>query len=81
MKAADVTWEAALSGIQIRALREPRVHGKVLAWDDDFAVVSSQNWLSADPGANSRRKEIGIFLHAGGVARNIVDWFEGLRKQ
>jgi phosphatidylserine/phosphatidylglycerophosphate/cardiolipin synthase-like enzyme len=79
-KAADVTIEAALAGVRIRPVREPRLHAKLLAWDDDFVVVTSQNWLSADPSEGSRRKEIGIFLHAAGAARRVIDVFEMLRK-
>jgi cardiolipin synthase A/B len=79
-RAADVTMEAALAGVRIRPVREPRVHAKILAWDDDYAVITSQNWLSADPGEGSRRKEIGIFLHAAGVARRVIDVFETARK-
>lgn len=78
--AADVTREAAFAGVSIRPVREPRVHAKLLGWDDDFVVVTSQNWLSADPSEGNRRKEIGIFLHAAGAARRVVDFFEILRK-
>ena len=78
--AADVTREAAFAGVSIRPVREPRVHAKLLAWDDDFVVVTSQNWLSADPSEGNRRKEIGIFIQAAGAARRVIDVFEILRK-
>jgi len=78
--AADVTRDAGLAGVSIRPVRESRLHAKLLAWDDDSIVVSSQNWLSADPSEENRRKEIGIFLNAPGVARHVIDVFEALRR-
>ncbi len=80
VKAADLTIEASFAGVRIRPVKEPRVHAKLLAWDDDFAVVTSQNWLSADPSEFNKRKEIGLFLHAAGVASRIIDKFESVRK-
>jgi phosphatidylserine/phosphatidylglycerophosphate/cardiolipin synthase-like enzyme len=80
VKAADVTLEASFAGVRVRPVREPRIHAKLLAWDDDYLVVTSQNWLSADPGEGNRRKEIGLFLHAAGVARRTIEFFEAMRK-
>lgn len=78
-RAAELTVEASYAGVSVRPIREPRVHAKILAWDDDFAVITSQNWLSADPSEGNVRREIGVFLRAGGVARRIVDAFEAAR--
>jgi cardiolipin synthase len=77
--AADITFEAG-SGVHIRPVREPRVHAKILAWDDDFIVISSQNWLSADSSENNKQKEIGVFIHAAGAARHVIDFFEDMRE-
>jgi cardiolipin synthase A/B len=52
---------------------EPRLHAKILGWDDDFPVVTSQNWLSADPSEANLRREIGIFIHASGIARLAIE--------
>lgn len=46
---ADITIDAGDKGVVIRPVRRPRLHAKILAWDDDTLVISSQNWLSADP--------------------------------
>jgi hypothetical protein len=42
-KAADLTLEAKDGGARIAPIFEPRIHAKVLTWDSDFVVVSSQN--------------------------------------
>jgi cardiolipin synthase len=80
VRAAELTMEAGSSGIRVRPVREPRVHAKLLAWDDDYLVISSQNWLSADPSEANKRKEIGVFINAPNVARNTIDYFEAMRK-
>jgi cardiolipin synthase A/B len=67
--------EARASNVRIEPIFQPKVHAKVLAWDNDFVLISSQNWLSADPGENYPRKEIGVFLRAPGVARRLIDKF------
>jgi hypothetical protein len=60
---------------------EPRLHAKILAWDDDCVVITSQNWLSADPSEAYPRKEIGIFLRASSVGRLVVEHLEAIRRQ
>ena len=45
--------------VSIRAVRNPRLHAKLLAWDEDSVVVTSQNWLSSDPPDSAPRQEIG----------------------
>jgi phospholipase D-like protein len=80
-RAAEMTWEAQAAGVKIRPIREPRVHAKILAWDEDYAVISSQNWLSADPSENKRRREIGVFIHAAGVSRRIRTHLDALRRE
>lgn len=71
---------AAQGGVDIRPISEPRLHAKVLAWDDDYLVITSQNWLSADPSESNFRREIGVFVHAKGAAQHIVERFELMRK-
>jgi cardiolipin synthase A/B len=63
-------------------IREPSLVADVV---DQLAELSlgedgHWNWLSADPSEGNRRKEIGIFLHAAGAARRVIDVFEILRK-
>jgi cardiolipin synthase len=78
--AARVTAAAGSSGVTIQPVHEPRLHAKLLAWDDDFLVITSQNWLSADPSEANSRREIGIFLHATAVARLVVEHLEAIRR-
>ena len=73
---AAITREAGGSGIRLRPIHEPRLHAKILGWDDDFLVVTSQNWLSADPSESNLRKEIGVFIHATGIARLAIEKLE-----
>ena len=47
---------------------QPRLHAKVLAWDNDNLAVTSQNWLSADPSDAARRSEIGVFVESNRIA-------------
>ena len=77
---ALLTTEAAAQGVQICPVSEPRLHAKLLAWDDDNLVVTSQNWLSADPSEANLRREIGLFIQAHGVARTAIDSFEAMRR-
>ncbi|MCH8243751.1 MAG: hypothetical protein IH897_14240 [Planctomycetes bacterium] len=72
---AELTREAFKDGVTIRAVRIPRIHAKMLAWDDDAIVVTSQNWLSADPPDDKPRQEIGVFVRAPGLASTLIDRF------
>jgi len=78
--AAEMTLDAGKAGVQVRSVHEPRLHAKILAWDDDSAVVTSQNWLSADPGHNSPLQEVGVFLKGGRIADNIITTFLNARR-
>jgi cardiolipin synthase len=83
VKAAELARDArdaSDTNVDIRPVFDPTVHAKVLAWDDDFAVITSLNWLSADPNERNRRGEIGIYLNAAGVARRIIDVFENSKR-
>lgn len=59
-------------GIEIRHVSAPKVHAKVLLWDEDFAVITSQNWLSADPPEDKPYSEIGVYIHESGIAKNLA---------
>jgi cardiolipin synthase A/B len=76
VRAADMTIEAAGAGVRIEPIYQPRVHAKILAWDNDFVVISSQNWLSADPSESNPRGEMGVFLHAPGAGRRVIERFQ-----
>ncbi|MBB3065774.1 phospholipase D-like domain-containing protein [Limibacillus halophilus] len=73
--AADMTIDVREMGVEIRPVRKPRIHAKILAWDDDAVVITSQNWLSADPPDTKPRQEIGVFIKARGLAKNVIERF------
>jgi phosphatidylserine/phosphatidylglycerophosphate/cardiolipin synthase-like enzyme len=75
-KAADLTMEAKNVGVRIAPIFEPKVHAKVLARDDDFVVITSQNWLSADPSEGNLRREMGVYLKAPGIGRRFIEKFK-----
>ncbi|WP_233342953.1 phospholipase D-like domain-containing protein [Burkholderia cepacia] len=74
--------EAQRSGMRIRQVLEPTLHAKFLAWDEDNVVITSQNWLSADPPEDQPYSEIGVFLSCKGIARELIGrvtaTFEGI---
>ena len=71
--AAGLVRAAGEDGMHLRRIFQPRLHAKFLVWDDDHAVITSQNWLSADPPDNNPRGEIGVFLSGSGLGREIAD--------
>jgi cardiolipin synthase len=78
--AAELTATAGREGVELRLVVEPRLHAKILAWDDDNVLITSQNWLSADPGEANIRREIGLLVQATGVSRYVIGDFEASRR-
>ena len=76
---ADLAREFAKEGVEIRPVHRPRLHAKVLGWDDDAICVSSLNWLSADPADAARDREIGVLIEAPKLADNFIRRFEHAR--
>jgi phosphatidylserine/phosphatidylglycerophosphate/cardiolipin synthase-like enzyme len=68
--------EAALAGVAVKLIEKPRLHAKVLAWDDDAVVITSLNWLSAASGDLQSLKEIGVFIETKSVAEVVISNFE-----
>lgn len=64
-----------LSYLPISIVQIPRLHAKLLAWDADSVVITSQNWLSSDPPDSAPRQEIGIFLNGPGIAERVLHRF------
>jgi cardiolipin synthase len=78
-ESANLIREFRQDGVVIRPVHKPRLHAKVLGWDDDFLAVSSFNWLSADPPPSSGHREIGVFINAPRIADNFLVRFENAR--
>jgi cardiolipin synthase len=76
---ANLTREFGAQGVRIRAVHRPRIHAKVLGWDDDALAVSSLNWLSADPPDLAPYREIGVLVEAPKIAEHFVRVFEQTR--
>jgi phosphatidylserine/phosphatidylglycerophosphate/cardiolipin synthase-like enzyme len=70
--AAALASSARENGIRTEMVFEPTLHAKVLIWDSDHVVITSQNWLSADPGEAEQFSEIGIHLSARGLADELI---------
>jgi len=70
---------AASVGVSIEPIESPRLHAKVLGWDDDSVLITSLNWLSADPVSLTEPKEIGIWIQGAGAAAAVSQNFETAR--
>jgi hypothetical protein len=59
------------SGVQL--CHTPRMHSKLLA-TEERAVISSFNFLSADPfGAQARAREVGVLIEGGPIPRLLLN--------
>ena len=67
--------EAASDGVFVEVVESPRLHAKILAWDSDSIVITSLNWLSADPMSYAEPNEVGIFLSGIGLANAVINNF------
>jgi cardiolipin synthase A/B len=73
----DSKQELAPLGINLYRLRKKghdnRSHAKLLIWDDDEAVITSQNWMNRDPSDSDLFSEIGVYIRR----ENIRDFILG----
>lgn len=79
---ATVSGGTSLNGQSIPSVQpvlSPKLHAKILAWDEDYVLITSQNWLSADPGESNARREIGLMVNAKGIANAVIDNFDASR--
>lgn len=74
--ATDAKWVFQEQGVSLTAVYRPRVHAKALLWDDNCAVITSMNWLSADSGPINPRGEIGVSIAGSRSAAFLRDQFE-----
>jgi hypothetical protein len=76
VSAGELTMDLGSSGVKLRPVYTPRLHAKLLAWDDDSLAITSQNWLSADPADNAALRELGLFINAPKVADQVIRLFK-----
>lgn len=74
---AQLEREARELGIHLGLVHKPGLHAKVLAWDENDVVVTSQNWMSRDPGFYNMLSELGVAVTAPGAARNLMQLIDG----
>lgn len=67
------------SAVKIQPVYVPRLHAKILAWDDNSIVITSLNWLSADSSADQPLQEVGIFFSGRRAADQVIAIFENAR--
>lgn len=76
---ADLIREFAGFGVTIHPVHTPRLHAKVLGWDDDALAITSFNWLSADPPDHAPAAELGILIEAPKIADNFFRVFDNAK--
>lgn len=68
-EAASLRLAPGAPSMSIRQIHDPRMHAKFLLWDNNDALITSQNLLSADPSGDF--SEIGVHVHCPLVARTL----------
>lgn len=70
---ATITNAAFGKGVNLKIVENPKLHAKILAWDKDHILITSLNWLSADPKGSDNLKEVGIYIKMRNCATHIAD--------
>lgn len=60
--------EAATNGVHLVKTGKKPLHGKIVAWGDDDVIVTSLNWASAAADPDFPWADIGVHVHAQGIA-------------
>lgn len=68
--------EARTNGLALAKTKKIPLHGKFLAWDIDDFIVTSLNWASASTDADFPWGEIGVHIHAPGIASAALERLE-----
>ncbi|MDF9895350.1 UNVERIFIED_ORG: hypothetical protein OKW25_004497 [Pseudomonas vranovensis] len=61
--------------LNIKKVSNPVAHAKILTWDNDSAVITSLNWLSASAYGNDL-DEIGVHITSRDIATKIKEAFD-----
>lgn len=70
--------EAKTHGLTLTRTKKVPLHGKFVAWDDDDLIVTSLNWASASADPDFPWSEIGVHIHAPGIASTALACLEGI---
>jgi phospholipase D-like protein len=70
--------EAEGNGLILRKTRNPPLHGKFVAWDDDDVVVTSLNLASAASDPDFPWGDIGVHIQARGIAAALAARLEAI---
>lgn len=71
----DLRHRYGKSGLKLRSVERPRLHAKVLGWDQDDIAITSFNWLSVDPNDQKPLREIGVRIKAARIAEHFLQDF------
>lgn len=74
--ASDLILASTGDKVTLQAVHDPRLHAKILAWDDDSMVISSLNWLSADASPHRSSEEVGVYIQGGRAADHVIRIFD-----
>lgn len=61
--------------LEIIPVKEPQVHAKFLAWDQDDIVVSTLNWGSQTGTSDAPWDEVGLHISRPGIADALMELF------
>jgi hypothetical protein len=67
--------------VALRRVRDPMVHAKFLAWDNDDVVITSFNWGSQSGTVDNRLDEIGLHVKGVGTASALLTAFDSHLKR
>jgi cardiolipin synthase len=70
--------EARQNGLTLTKTKKIPLHGKFVAWDEDDLVVTSLNWASSSADLDFPWGEIGVHVHATGIASNALARLEAI---
>lgn len=74
-RATSVLSEFSKRNLRVSPVQRPRLHAKVLTWDANNLLITSQNLLSSDPSGANLRQEIGVQISHNNSARIFRDRF------
>lgn len=74
--ASELILSSGRDNVKLTAVHDPRLHAKILAWDDDSIVITSQNWLSVDASPHQPLQEVGVYIGGGRAADHVIRTFD-----